>query len=496
MEKYILAMDQGTSSSRAVVFNELGEVVSIAQKEIDNIYPHNGWGEVDSMEIWSSQVAVCVEALAKNSITPADVVSIGITNQRETTVVWNKETGKPIYNAILWNCRRTSEYCDMLKDKGYDSMIKSKTGLLIDSYFSATKIKWILDNVEGARELANDQKLLFGTVDTWLIWNLTKGKVHATDYSNASRTMLFNIYDLCWDKELIELFDIPESMLPEVKPSSFIFGETDPLIFGKSIPIGSCIGDQQASLFGQCCFDVGSVKSTYGTGCFILMNTGEKAIDSENGLLTSIAWGIDGKINYVLEGSVFVGGAAIRWLRDGLNIISDYSQCEALAREVDDTLGVYFVPAFNGVGTPYWNQNARGTIVGISSGVKKAHIVRATLESLAYQTNDVIAAMIMDSKMEIPYLKVDGGAAINDFLMQFQADIVGTNVARNKVIESTALGASFLAGLAVGYYKNIDVILSKVSIDKVFYANLDFVDREMLVDGWDRAVSTAINHSK
>lgn len=494
MKKYLMALDQGTTSSRAIIFNEFGEIISMAQKEYTQIFPKNGWVEHDPMEIWSSQISVATESLAKKGIETSDIACIGITNQRETTIVWDRKTGKPIYNAIVWQCRRTSEYCDELKSKGFDIKIKEKTGLIIDAYFSGTKLKWILDNIEGAREKAEKGELLFGTVDTWLLWNLTKGKIFATDYTNASRTMLFNIHKLEWDKEILEELNIPIEMLPEVKPSSFVFGETHKNIFGEKIKISGIAGDQHAALFGQCCFETGMIKNTYGTGCFILMNTGENAVNSDDGLVTTIAWGLDGKVEYALEGSVFVAGAAIQWLRDGLKIIDQAQFSEHYADKVEDNGGVYFVPAFTGLGAPYWNQYTRGTIVGISRGTEKEHFIRATLESLAYQSNDVMKAMGMAA--EIKEIRVDGGASNNNFLMQFQSDIMNVDVVRPKMVESTALGAVYLAGLAVGYYKDKDEIKNKMVVEKIFSPKITDDARKKLVNGWHRAVRCAIAWSQ
>ncbi len=496
MSKYLLAFDQGTTSSRSILFNEGGEIVDVAQKEFTQIYPKAGWVEHNPMEIWASQLSVATEVIAKVGIQPGDIAAIGITNQRETTVVWDKNSGKPVYNAIVWQCRRTSEYCDTLKAKGFDTAIKAKTGLVVDAYFSGTKVKWILDNVEGARAEAEKGNLLFGTIDSWLIWNLTKGKVHVTDYTNASRTMLFNIHELKWDKEILAELDIPESMLPEVKPSSYLYGHTSSDVLGGEIPIAGVAGDQQAALFGQCCFDPGMVKNTYGTGCFILMNTGEKAVESKNGLLTTIAWGVDGKVEYALEGSVFVAGAAIQWLRDGLRMIDNASFSEAYANKVADSNGVYVVPAFVGLGAPYWDQYARGIIVGLTRGVEKEHFIRATLESLAYQSNDVINAMVADSGEALKQIRVDGGACANNFLMQFQADILNAEVCRPQVIESTALGAVYLAGLQVGYYKSKEDILKKVNISKVFKPCMADDTRKALVEGWSEAVKRSLGWAK
>ncbi len=496
MSKYLMALDQGTTSSRAIVFNEFGEIISVAQKEFTQIFPKAGWVEHDAMEIWSSQVSVATECLAKKGLHPSDIACIGITNQRETTVVWDKNTGKPVYNAIVWQCRRTSDYCDTLKDKGFHKSIKSKTGLVVDAYFSGTKLKWILDNVEGAREKAEKGELLFGTVDTWLLWNLTKGEVFATDYTNASRTMLFNIHTLQWDEEILQELNIPSSILPEVHPSSHVFGETAKSVFGEKIKVAGIAGDQHAALFGQCCYEKGMVKNTYGTGCFILMNTGDKAVESKNGLLTTIAWGIDGKVEYALEGSVFVAGAAIQWLRDGLRMIDQATFSEHYAMKVEDCNGVYVVPAFTGLGAPHWDQYARGTIVGITRGVEKEHFIRATLESLAYQSNDVIKAMALDSSVDVKTIKVDGGACANNFLMQFQSDIMNVEVVRPKMIESTALGAVFLAALAVGYYKNKDEIVEKMEVERTFVPNMDDEKREKLVKGWKKAVKHSLNWAR
>ena len=454
-KKYIMALDQGTTSSRAILFNNKGEILETAQKEFTQIYPKAGWVEHNPMEIWGSQSGVMREVIETAGITPDEIAGIGITNQRETTIVWDKNTGKPIYNAIVWQCRRTSDICHDLKEKGLEKIIKDKTGLLIDAYFSATKVKWILDNVEGAREKADKGDLLFGTVDTWLIWKLTYGKVHVTDYSNASRTMMYNIKELKWDEEILKELNIPLSMLPEVKPSSYVYGHTDEqMLAGAQIPISGCAGDQQSALFGQTCFEEGSVKNTYGTGCFLLMNTGEKIVESKNGLITTIAWGIDNKIQYALEGSIFMGGASIQWLRDELRMIKTAKDSETYANKVEDTNGVYVVPAFTGLGAPYWDMYARGTIVGLTRGSKKEHMIRATLESIAYQTKDVITVMEQDSDIKVKDLRVDGGASSNNFLMQFQSDILDVSIDRPEIIETTALGAAYLAGLAVGFYKN------------------------------------------
>ena len=452
MAKYVMALDAGTTSSRCILFNKKGEMVSVAQKEFTQHFPKPGWVEHDANEIWSTQIGVAVEAVMKAGATAADIAAIGITNQRETTVVWDKNTGEPVCNAIVWQCRRTSEYCDTLKAKGLVETFRQKTGLVVDAYFSGTKLKWILDNVPGARERAEKGELLFGTVETWLIWKLTKGRVHVTDYSNASRTMLFNINTLEWDEEILAELNIPKCMLPELKPSSCIYGETDPQFFGGPVAIGGAAGDQQAALFGQTCFEPGEAKNTYGTGCFMLMNTGEKPVFSQNGLVTTIAWGLDGKVEYALEGSIFVAGAAIQWLRDELRILEKASDSEALAQQVEDTNGCYVVPAFTGLGAPHWDQYARGAIVGLTRGVNRNHIIRATLDSLCYQTNDVLKAMEADSGIKLAALKVDGGACANNYLMQTQSDIIGAPVKRPCCVETTAMGAAYLAGLAVGYW--------------------------------------------
>ena len=449
------------------------------------------------MEIWGSQSGVMREVLETNSIRPEEVCAIGITNQRETTIVWEKSTGKPVYNAIVWQCRRTSEICDELKEKGYEKLIKDKTGLILDAYFSATKIKWILDNVEGAREKAENGELLFGTVDTWLIWNLTRGKVHVTDYTNAARTMLYNIKELKWDDEILEILDIPKSMLPDVKPSSYIYGHTDEgMLSGAQIPIAGCAGDQQAALFGQTCFEEGSAKNTYGTGCFMLMNTGENIVESKHGLLTTIAWGVDGKVEYALEGSIFIGGASIQWLRDELRVLYDAKQSEFYANSVKDTNGVYVVPAFAGLGAPYWDMYARGAIMGLTRGANRAHLVRATLESIAYQVKDVLNAMQEDSGLKLKDLRVDGGASSNNFLMQFQSDILDVNIDRPKVVETTALGAAYLAGLAVEFYNNKDEIKKSWIIDREFIPNMSDDKRNLLYKGWKKAVSRSLLWAK
>ena len=469
---------------------------SVAQKEFTQYFPKPGWVEHDANEIWSTQLGVAVEAMSKIGATADDIAAIGITNQRETAIVWDKETGEPVYHAIVWQCRRTSEYCDSLKEKGLTDTFREKTGLVIDAYFSGTKVKWILDNVEGAREKAEAGKLLFGTVETWLIWKMTKGKVHVTDYSNASRTMLFNIKDLTWDKEILAELDIPESMLPEAKPSSCVYGEADPSFFGGPIPIGGAAGDQQAALFGQTCFTAGEAKNTYGTGCFLPMNTGEKPVYSKNGLVTTIAWGLDGKVNYALEGSIFVAGAAVQWLRDEMKLVDSSPDSEYMATKVKDTNGCYVVPAFTGLGAPHWDQYARGTIVGLTRGVNKYHIIRATLESLAYQVNDVIAAMQADSGITLSALKVDGGACANNFLMQFQSDIINAPVNRPVCVETTAMGAAYLAGLAVGYWQNKEEVIKNWQIDKVFKPEMEDDVRTSAIAGWNKAVKCSYGWAK
>lgn len=496
MAKYVMALDQGTTSSRCILFNEKGLIVSVAQKEFKQIYPKGGWVEHDPMEIWATQFSVATEAMAKANIEAKDIASIGITNQRETTIVWDKRTGIPVYNAIVWQCRRTAPTCDELRERGLTDTIKKKTGLVVDAYFSGTKIKWILDNVPGAREEAEKGNLIFGNVDTWLIWNLTKGKVHVTDYTNASRTMIFNIHDLKWDEELLEVLNIPKSMLPEVKPSSYVYGETATALFGSPIPIAGDAGDQQAALFGQTCFQEGTAKNTYGTGCFLLMNTGEKAVESKNGLLTTIAVGIDGKVEYALEGSIFIGGAVIQWLRDELRMLKDSPESEKYATSVEDTNGVYLVPAFVGLGAPHWDAYARGTIVGLTRGAKKEHFIRAALESMAYQTYDVLKAMEEDSGIKLKALKVDGGACANNFLMQFQSDILGVPVERPEVIETTALGAAYLAGLAVGYWKDRADVSHNWAISRTFESGMAEDKREELVAGWREAVKRSMGWAK
>lgn len=496
MAKYVMALDAGTTSNRCILFNEKGEICSMAQKEFTQYFPKPGWVEHDPREIWSTQLSVARQAMNQINASAADIAAIGITNQRETAIVWDKNTGKPVYNAIVWQCRRTSEYCDSLKDKGLTEMFQKKTGLVIDAYFSGTKVKWILDHVEGARERAKRGELLFGTVETWLIWKLTKGAVHVTDYSNASRTMLFNINTLEWDDEILEELDIPKCMLPQAKPSSAVYGEADPGFFVGRIPIAGAAGDQQAALFGQTCFEEGEAKNTYGTGCFLLMNTGEKPVFSENGLVTTIAWGMEGKVNYALEGSVFVAGAAIQWLRDELRLIDSASDTEYLAQKVEDTNGCYVVPAFTGLGAPYWDQYARGTIVGLTRGVNKDHIIRATLESLAYQVNDVLEAMGADSGIALSALKVDGGASANNFLMQTQADISRAPVHRPKCVETTAMGAAYLAGLGVGYWKDKEDVKQNWDIDRVFQPDIEIEKQQKMLKGWKKAVQYAHGWAK
>ena len=488
MAKYVMALDAGTTSNRCILFDEKGRICSKAQKEFPQYFPKPGWVEQDANEIWSTQLGVAVEAMSKIGATAGDIAAIGITNQRETAVVWDRETGEPVCRAIVWQCRRTSDYCDFLKEKGLTEVFREKTGLVIDAYFSATKIKWILDNVEGTRKAAESGRLLFGTVETWLIWKLTKGRVHVTDYSNASRTMLFNIRELKWDEEILKELDIPVRMLPQVRSSSCIYGVADSSFFGGPIPIGGAAGDQQSALFGQTCFEKGEAKNTYGTGCFLLMNTGESPVFSKNGLVTTIAWGLDGKINYALEGSIFVAGALIQWLRYELHLIDRAADSEAMAMKVTDTNGCYVGPAFTGLGAPHWDQYARGTITGITRGVNKYHIVRAALESLAYQVNDVITAMEADSGILLSALKVDGGACINNFLMQFQADIIGAPVHRPVCIETTAMGAAYLAGLAVGYWKNKEDVIRNWQIDRVFASGMEEAARKRAIAGWNRAV--------
>jgi len=493
MEKFIMALDQGTTSSRAIIFNKDGNIVHIAQKEFTQHFPKPGWVEHDASEIWGSVLSVIAQALSETNIHAEQIEAIGITNQRETTVVWDKHTGIPIYNAIVWQSRQTADICEDLKAKGYNDLFREKTGLLIDAYFSGTKVKWILDNVEGAREKAVRGDLLFGTIDTWLVWKLSGGKAHVTDYSNASRTLMYNIFDLKWDDELLDILGVPKSMLPEVRPSSEVYAKTvDYHFFGQEVPIAGIAGDQQAALFGQACYEPGMAKNTYGTGCFMLMHTGEKAVRSENGLLTTIAWGLDGKVEYALEGSIFVAGSAIQWLRDGLKMLDHAAESEALAKAVDSTDGVYVVPAFVGLGTPYWDSDVRGAVFGLTRGTTKNHFVRATLESLAYQTKDVLTAMEADSGIQLKKLRVDGGAVANNFLMQFQSDILGVPVERPVITETTALGAAYLAGLAVGYWKDRAEIASQWQIDRTFAVELDENSRRTLYDGWKKAVKAAM----
>ena len=496
MAKYIMALDQGTTSSRCILFDKAGNICSMAQREFEQIYPKPGWVEHNPMEIWSTQYAVMSEAMALVGAKPKDIAGIGITNQRETTIVWDKETGEPVYNAIVWQCRRTAKDINLLVKDGYADVIKAKTGLVPDAYFSATKIAWILSNVAGARKKAEEGRLLFGTVDTWLIWKLTGGAVHVTDYTNASRTMLFDIHNRCWDKELLEKFNIPEVMLPKVKPSSCIYGYTDPSVLAGNVAIAGAAGDQQAALFGQTCFHAGEAKNTYGTGCFLLMNTGEKPVFSKNGLVTTIAWGLDGKVNYALEGSIFVAGAAIQWLRDNMRLIDSSADSEYMAKKVHGTHGCYVVPAFTGLGAPHWDQYARGTIVGITRGTNKNHIIRATLESIDLQVCDVIDAMRADAGVELKSLKVDGGASANNFLMQFQADMINAPVKRPSCIETTAMGAAYLAGLAVGYWKSKEDVIKNQSIDQIFSPQMSEGDRQAKRKGWNKAVKYAYGWAK
>lgn len=488
MNDYIMAFDSGTTSNRCIIFDKNGNIYSQAQKEFNQYFPKPGWVEHDADEIWSSQLGVAVEAMQKMNISADEIAAIGITNQRETTVVWDRETGTPVYHAIVWQCRRTAEYCDSLKAKGLQELYRKKTGLVIDAYFSATKLKWILDNVTGAREKAEKGELLFGTVETWIIWKLTGGRVHATDYSNASRTMLFNINTLKWDIDILKELNIPACMLPEIKPNSYVYGISDPSLLGGPIKISGSAGDQQAALFGQKCFNPGDVKNTYGTGCFLLMNTGEKPVFSSNGLITTVAWGIDGRITYALEGSIFVAGASIQWLRDELRLIDTSEDSEYMATRVNDTNGCYVVPAFTGLGAPYWDQYARGTIVGITRGVNKYHIIRATLESIAYQTNDILRAMESDAGSRISSLRVDGGASANNFLMQTQADITGVDVIRPACIETTALGAAYLAGLAVGFWNNINELVENTLNERRFIPCIDQKERDRRNGMWHKAV--------
>lgn len=489
MGNYILSIDQGTTSSRAILFNEEGEIVGVAQREFKQHFPKSGWVEHDANEIWSSVLSVMASVMTENNVSASEIKGIGITNQRETTVVWDKETGRPIYNAIVWQSRQTQPICDALKQEGHEQTFRDKTGLLLDPYFSGTKVKWILDKVDGAREKAAKGDILFGTIDTWLVWKLSGGRAHVTDYSNASRTLMYNIHELKWDDELLELLDVPKAMLPEVKPSSEIYCETiDYHFFGQNVPIAGIAGDQQAALFGQACFERGDVKNTYGTGGFMLMNTGEEAVKSGNGLLTTIAYGIDGKVNYALEGSIFVSGSAIQWLRDGLRMINSAPQSEDYAKRVDSTEGVYVVPAFVGLGTPYWDSDARGAIFGITRGTEKEHFIRATLESLCYQTRDVIEAMAQDSGIDVNSLRVDGGAVKNNFLMQFQADLLNINVERPEINETTALGAAYLAGIATGFWKDKSEIQRRWKLEQSFEPEMDQKESNRLYKGWKKAV--------
>ena len=493
MAQYIMALDAGTTSNRCILFDQEGRVRAAAQKEFPQIFPKPGWVEHDAREIWATQLGVAVEAMGKIGATAADIAAIGITNQRETTVVWDRATGEPVYNAIVWQCRRTSAYCDELKARGYAEAIRRKTGLVVDAYFSGPKIRWILDNVPGARRRAEAGELLFGTVETWLIWLLTGGRVHVTDYSNASRTMLFNINTLDWDEELLDLMDIPRSMLPTPVPSSQVYGETDPGFFGRSIPIAGAAGDQQAALFGQACFTPGQAKNTYGTGCFLLMNTGDKPVFSSSGLVTTVAWSLGNRVSYALEGSIFVAGAAIQWLRDEMRLIDSAADSEYHAGKVSDTAGCYVVPAFTGLGAPYWDQYARGAIVGLTRGVNKNHIIRATLESIAYQVSDVLEAMRADSGIALTSLKVDGGASSNNVLMQLQADILQVTVHRPVCVETTALGAAYLAGLAVGYWSSQEEIARNWAVDRTFLPAITTQERDKKLQGWKRAVTRAFD---
>lgn len=490
MEKYIMALDQGTTSSRAILFNKKGEIVSIAQQEFEQIFPQPGWVEHDANEIWTSILAVIAESLRKADAEPSQVVAIGITNQRETAVVWDKKTGKPIYNAIVWQSRQTEDICKELREKGYENTFRNKTGLLIDPYFSGTKVKWILDHVEGAREKAEKGELLFGTIDTWLVYKLSGGKAHVTDYSNASRTLMYNIYELKWDEELLEILGVPKSMLPEVRPSSEVYAKTvDYHFFGHEVPIAGIAGDQQAALFGQAAFEPGMAKNTYGTGAFLLMNTGEKAVQSQHGLLTTLAWGLDGKVTYALEGSIFVAGSGVQWLRDGMRMFRSAPESENYVKKVASTDGVYFVPAFVGLGAPYWDSEARGAVFGLTRGTTKEHFIRAVLESVAYQTKDVLDAMINDSGIQLKSLRVDGGMVKNDFLMQFQSDILGVEVVRPVVTETTALGAAYLAGLATGFWESTAEIAAQWQVDKTFTCQMPEAERNELYEGWRKAVN-------
>ena len=496
MAKYVMAFDAGTTSNRCILFNHEGQICSVAQKEFRQYFPRPGWVEHDADEIWSTQIAVAHEAMDNIHAKAGDIAAIGITNQRETTIVWNRLTGEPVCHAIVWQCRRTADIADRLKAEGYTDMIRQKTGLVIDAYFSGTKIKWILDNVPGARKQAEAGELLFGTVDCYLIWKLSGGRIHATDYSNASRTMLFNINTLEWDEEILQLLNIPKCMLPEVKPSSGIFGTSDPAVLGAPIPIAGVAGDQQAALFGQTCFEPGEAKNTYGTGCFLLMNTGEKPVFSKNGLVTTIGWGLNGKVNYALEGSVFVAGAALQWLRDEVKLLDSTPDSEYMANKVKDTAGCYVVPAFTGLGAPYWDQYARGCIVGLTRGVNKYHIIRATLDSLTYLTHDVLKAMEADSDVKLSALRVDGGASANNYLLQMQSDIIDVPVIRPSCVETTAMGASYLAGLAVGYWMDLDEIRDKWSIDRTFEPSVTEEKREELLHGWNKAVRCSFGWAK
>ena len=491
MEKYIMALDLGTTSCRAVIFNKKGEICTMAQKEFKQYFPKPGWVEHDAEEIWATQVGLMYEAMSKLDLKPENIAGIGLTNQRETTVVWDKKSGRPVARAIVWQCRRTAEYCDTLKSRGLTELFQEKTGLVLDAYFSGTKLRWILENVPGARKKAEEERLLFGTIDSWIIWKLTGGKVHVTDYSNASRTLMFNIHTLDWDEDILRILDIPRSMLPEARPSSCVYGVTDERLFDVAIPISGAAGDQQCALFGQTCFKPGDAKNTYGTGGFMLMNTGEKPVASQNGLVTTIAWGVGGKVEYALEGSIFIAGAAVQWLRDELGIIRNSAESEELAAAVADTNGCYMVPAFVGLGAPYWDQYARGVIVGLTRGVNRNHIVRATLESIAYQVNDVLRAMEEDSGIRLSSLQVDGGASANNFLMQFQSDIMNTKVERPAYIETTAMGAAYLAGLAVGYWKDKEEICLNHSISRTFFPSMTEARRAKLLSGWHQAVVAA-----
>lgn len=493
MADYVMALDAGTTSNRCILFDHQGQVCSLAQKEFRQIFPKPGWVEHDANEIWSSQLGVAVEAMNKINARPEAISAIGITNQRETTILWDRHTGEPVYNAIVWQCRRTSDHCDRLKKEGYTELFREKTGLIIDAYFSATKISWILDQVPGVRQRAERGDILFGTVESWLIWRLTRGRVHLTDYSNASRTMLFNIKELKWDEELLRILDIPPAILPEVRPSSCLYGETDPSFFGRPLPIGGAAGDQQAALFGEACFEAGEAKNTYGTGCFLLMNTGLEPVYSSKGLVTTIAWGLGGQVHYALEGSIFVAGAAIQWLRDELHLIKTAAESERLALSVEDTGGSYLVPAFTGLGAPYWDQYARGVIVGLTRGVNNRHLVRAALESIAYQTLDVLQLMQEDSGLGLSALKADGGAANNNFLLQFQADITGVPVLRPACVETTALGAAYLAGLATGFWSDTEGLRDNWKVDRIFEPNMQEARRRERIEGWRRAVTRSFD---